>query len=138
MAEAAGLSLAAAIALADAATAAANVCGAGCSVAVTDAGGALRAFARSDDAFAFGADVAIAKARTAATSGMATHIWNSLVDDPQIAPLAGFAGLCAVGGGYPIRRDGRVIGAIGVSGGPVAQDRAIAEAALAASGFAAI
>ena len=135
MAEAAGLSLATAVALTDAATAAAHARGVGCSVAVTDAGGALRAFARSDEAFAFGADVAIAKARTAAMSGMATHLWNTLLDDPQVAPLAGFSGLCAVGGGYPIRRDGCVVGAIGVSGGPVTQDRAIAEAALDASGF---
>jgi uncharacterized protein GlcG (DUF336 family) len=32
------------------------------------------------------------------------------------------------GGGYPLERDGEVVGAIGVSGGAVAQDREVAEA----------
>lgn len=32
------------------------------------------------------------------------------------------------GGGYPLERDGQVVGAIGVSGGAVSQDREVAEA----------
>ena len=32
------------------------------------------------------------------------------------------------GGGYPLERDGEVVGAIGVSGGAVSQDREVAEA----------
>ena len=32
------------------------------------------------------------------------------------------------GGGYPLEADGEVVGAIGVSGGEVSQDRTVAEA----------
>lgn len=32
------------------------------------------------------------------------------------------------GGGYPLERDGEIVGTIGVSGGAVSQDRAVAEA----------
>jgi len=35
-------------------------------------------------------------------------------------------------GGVPLKRDGKVVGAIGVSGGSVAQDQAVAEAGTAA------
>ena len=35
------------------------------------------------------------------------------------------------GGGYPLERDGDVVGALGVSGGEVSQDRAVAEAGVA-------
>lgn len=36
--------------------------------------------------------------------------------------------LVIFGGGYPLERDGDVVGAIGASGGAVSQDRAVAEA----------
>lgn len=32
------------------------------------------------------------------------------------------------GGGYPLARDGEIVGAIGASGGEVSQDREVAEA----------
>jgi uncharacterized protein GlcG (DUF336 family) len=38
---------------------------------------------------------------------------------------------CAMGGGVPLSREGKVIAGIGVSGGTVDQDVAIVEAALA-------
>jgi uncharacterized protein GlcG (DUF336 family) len=38
------------------------------------------------------------------------------------------------GGGYPIREDGQVIGAIGISGGHYSHDMEVAQAAIAALG----
>jgi uncharacterized protein GlcG (DUF336 family) len=105
------------------------------SVAVVDAGGTLRCFARSDGALPMTADVSIGKAWTAATSGFATHIWNEIVSDPRVAPLVQLPGMIAVSGGYPIVDDGRVVGAIGVSGGVDDQDLQIAVTALVAAGF---
>nr|WP_246343885.1 heme-binding protein [Sphingobium jiangsuense] len=35
-------------------------------------------------------------------------------------------------GGHPLRQDGQVVGAVGVSGGSGAQDQTVAEAAAAA------
>ena len=41
-------------------------------------------------------------------------------------------GVMIFAGGVPLKRDGKVVGAIGVSGGSVAQDQAVAEAGTAA------
>jgi uncharacterized protein GlcG (DUF336 family) len=105
------------------------------SVAIVDAGGALRGFARTDGASAMTADVAIGKAWTAATSGYPTHVWNQIVTDPKFSPLTQLPGMMAVSGGHPIIDNGRVVGAIGVSGGQNDQDLNVAVTALHAAGF---
>ena len=51
------------------------------------------------------------------------------VDKLKIEKSTG--GIAPFGGGYPVRIDGTVVGANGVSGGSVEQDMACAEAALA-------
>ena len=56
-------------------------------VAVTDATGNLRAFQRADGAPFFTAEVAVNKAWTAASCGIATHVWNGYIADPKLAPL---------------------------------------------------
>ena len=126
----------AASALAEAALKAAEEIGIGAAVAVTDATGALKAFARTDDAPFLTADVAINKAWTAASFGYPTHVWNDYVADPKVAPLAYLPKMMAVGGGYPLLDDGKLIGGIGISGGNHQQDRDVAEAAMKALGFA--
>ena len=103
-------------------------------VAIVDAGGNLTAFARSDDA-AFGVgEIAINKAYTAAALRCRTE---DLYRDAQ--PGGEAYGLevagrgrpfVLFGGGAPIRRDGAIIGAVGVSGGPVAADIKIADSML--------
>src|SRR6476661_883890 len=50
--------------------------------------GHLKAFERSDEAFFLAADVAIDKAWTAASFGLATHVWNSLLTDSKVSQLA--------------------------------------------------
>jgi uncharacterized protein GlcG (DUF336 family) len=107
------------------------------SVAVVDASGALRSFARTDGASAMTADVAIGKAWTAATSGYPTHVWNQIVTDPKFSPLAHLPRMMAVSGGQPIFDNGRVVGAIGVSGGQNDQDLNVAVTALKALGLSA-
>ena len=89
-------------------------------VAVTDATGNLRAFQRADGAPFFTAEVAVNKAWTAASCGIATHVWNGYIADPKLAPLANIQKLMAVGGGLPLFHDGKLIGGIGVSGGSCA------------------
>ena len=103
-------------------------------VAIVDAGGNLTAFARSDEA-AFGVGViAINKAYTAAALRCRTE---DLYRDAQPGgeayglEVAGCGRPFVVfGGGAPIKRDGVIIGAVGVSGGPVAADLEIADAML--------
>lgn len=105
------------------------------SVAIMDAGGHLQAFARHDGTAFLTVDIAIDKAWTACSFGQPTHVWNQLVQNPHMAPLASRPHLVAVGGGCPIFAGGQLIGGIGVSGGTYEQDRALAEKALNSLGF---
>lgn len=105
------------------------------SVAVVDAGGALRSFARSNGAAPMTADVAIGKAWTSATSGYPTHVWNQIVANPEVAPLVQLPRMMAISGGYPITDGAHRIGAIGLSGGSAEQDARVAMDALQAMGF---
>jgi uncharacterized protein GlcG (DUF336 family) len=104
-------------------------------VAVTDATGNLRAFQRADGAPFFTAEVAVSKAWTAASCGIATHVWNDYIADPKLAPLTNVQKLMAVAGGLPLFHDGKLIGGIGVSGGSHEQDRQAASTALVSLGF---
>ena len=105
------------------------------SVAITDAGGHLQAFGRSDGAAFLTVGIAIDKAWTACSFGQPTHVWNQIVQDPHMAPLASRPRLVSVGGGCPILADGRLTGGIGVSGGTYEQDRLLAEHALNSLGY---
>jgi uncharacterized protein GlcG (DUF336 family) len=126
---------AAANALIEAAMKASRDIGFDAAVAVTDATGNLRAFQRADGAPFFTAEVAVSKAWTAASCGIATHVWNDTIADPKLAPLANVSRLMAVGGGLPLFHEGKLIGGIGVSGGSHEQDRQVASTALGNLGF---
>ncbi|TIS53655.1 MAG: heme-binding protein [Mesorhizobium sp.] len=107
-----------------------------CSVAVVDSSGHLLSFVRQEGAMAGSVELAIDKAFTA-------HIFNNRTDalNALAQPGAELYGIqhshggrvVVFGGDIPIRFEGRTIGAIGVSGGTVAEDIAIAEAGSAAS-----
>jgi uncharacterized protein GlcG (DUF336 family) len=103
-------------------------------VAVYDEGANLKAFTRLDGALLGSADIAMNKARTAALFGFNTEALYDFVKPGGTSP--GFdrtnGGLIVFAGGIPIRDvAGRLIGAVGVSGGTVAQDYQVAEAAVA-------
>jgi uncharacterized protein GlcG (DUF336 family) len=132
---AASITREAAAALVAAAQAASREIGIHVTIAVTDAAGHLKAFERDDAAPFLTANVAIDKAWTAASFGLATHVWNAVLGDSRVAQLAHQPRMVAVGGGVPIRDGGRVVGAIGISGGNALQDQQAAEAALASLGF---
>ncbi len=126
----------AAVSLIDAARAAAAEIGINVAVAVTDAAGNLKAFERTDGSPFLTVEVAVDKAWTAASYEISTHVWNTyLTTDTKVAQLAHRPRLVAVGGGYPIRENGLLIGGLGVSGGTYVQDQQIAEAALRALGL---
>lgn len=103
-------------------------------VAVYDDGANLKAFTRMDGALLGSADIAMNKARTAALFGFNTEALYDFVKPGGTSP--GFdrtnGGLIVFAGGIPIRNAaGRLIGAVGVSGGAVAQDYQVADAAVA-------
>jgi uncharacterized protein GlcG (DUF336 family) len=132
----ASITRSAAVALIDATRAAAKEIGIEVAIAVTDGGGHLKAFERTDNAPFLTTEVAIDKAWTAASFGRTTQDWNSmLVNNPNVAQLAHRPRLVAVGGGYPVIENGIVVGGLGVSGGTYVQDHQAAETALKALGF---
>jgi uncharacterized protein GlcG (DUF336 family) len=99
-------------------------------VAIADGGGNLVAHVRMDGAWIGSIDISIKKAFTARAFDIATK---------DLAPLAqpghDFFGIAAsnegrimiFAGGNPLKRDGKVVGAVGVSGGSGEQDQAVAE-----------
>lgn len=104
-------------------------------IAVTDAGGHLRAFERADSAPFLTVGVATDKAWTAVSFGMSTHRWNQYMAEPMVAPLAHHPRMTPVGGGVPIFHEGQLVGGIGISGGTSIQDHEAAEEALRNAGF---
>ena len=104
-------------------------------IAVVDEGGNLVAFARMDDAWLGSIDIAQNKAYTARAFDMSTEDLAPLAQPggPLYGIEASNHGLLIVfAGGIPLISGGRVVGAIGVSGGAVEQDQEVAEAGVAA------
>ena len=103
-------------------------------IAVVDAGGNLKAFARMDGAWLGSIDIATTKARTARYFNLPTEELGKLSQPggPLYQIEASNGGLITFPGGLPLTTaDGAVIGAIGVSGSTVENDRAVAEAGAA-------
>jgi glc operon protein GlcG len=95
--------------------------------AVVEPSGELVAFARMDGVPYASIRIAQQKARTAARLRMATAQLEERVQGGRTALLSSDE-VIAVGGGVPIVVDGRVIGALGVSGASAAEDHALAAA----------
>jgi uncharacterized protein GlcG (DUF336 family) len=129
------LSLAQAQAVLSASLAAAEEQGTLMDIAVVDAGGNLKAFARMDGAWLGSIDIATTKARTARYFDLPTEELGKLSQPggPLYQIETSNGGLITFPGGLPLHAaDGTVIGAVGVSGSTVENDRAVAEAGVAA------
>src|SRR5712664_4113761 len=117
----------------EAAVAKARELGVSENVAILDDGGNLKAFGRMDGASVPTIEIAQKKAYTALFGVSTQDFFNFIQSDPSL--LAGIPTLSRVaawGGGFPIKLNGEVIGAIGVSGAPAVQnDVDCARAALA-------
>ena len=106
-------------------------------IAVVDAGGNLKAFARMDEAWLGSIDISIRKARTARWFDVNTGEIGKL-SQPG-GPLYGIEhsndGLITFPGGVPLKNSkGEIVGAIGVSGSTVENDDAVAVAGAGAQG----
>jgi uncharacterized protein GlcG (DUF336 family) len=102
-------------------------------VAILDDGGNLKAFSRMDGAPMPTIEIALNKAYTALFGVSTQEFFNFIKGDPSLlAGLPTLARVAAWGGGFPIKVDGEIVGAIGVSGAPTVQnDIDCAKAALA-------
>jgi uncharacterized protein GlcG (DUF336 family) len=102
-------------------------------IAVTDSGGHLVLLYRLDQAQHGSVLVAQQKAKTAVDFRRSTGVFESALAEGGLhLRLLGMTNLTPLEGGLPILRDGRVIGAIGVSGMQSTQDAQVALAGLAA------
>lgn len=100
-------------------------------VAVVDAGGSLVAQQRMDGALLISEKLSRNKAYTAVTTKMSTESLCALAQPGEM--LYGIEAteggrIVVFGGGYTLVENGEIIGGIGVSGGAVADDVAIAAA----------
>ena len=104
-------------------------------IAVADAGGNLVAHVRMDNAWIGSVDISIKKAWTSRAFDITT---KDLADNSQSGDQ--FFGIHAsndgkvmiFAGGIPLKKEGKVVGAIGVSGGSGEQDHTVAEAGASA------
>jgi uncharacterized protein GlcG (DUF336 family) len=104
-------------------------------IAVLDAGAHLKALERMDGAVLASIDIAMRKASTAVLfQANSEAVWEYCKPG---APAPGLeltnGGLAPFGGGIPLKGpDGEIIGALGISGGTVAQDVEVARAGYSA------
>ena len=98
-------------------------------IVIVDETGNLVSLARLDDTQYGSIDVAQKKARTAAKFRRSTRVFADRVSKGDPTPLS-IPDVIAIPGGLPLMADGKVIGAIGVSGVTSDQDEQIATAAV--------
>jgi uncharacterized protein GlcG (DUF336 family) len=117
----------------DAAVAKARKLGVSENVAILDDGGNLKAFCRMDGAPILSIEIAQNKAYTALFGVSTQEFFDFIQGDPSLlAGMPTLGRLAAWGGGFPIKVDGEIVGAIGLSGAPTVQnDVDCAKAALA-------
>ena len=100
-------------------------------IAVADSGGNLVAFQRMDGAMLASIQIAEHKARAAATFRRETKIFEVGINMMHLNYLLAFDGVIASRGGIPLIEQGRIIGAIGCSGGADSQDEVVSKAGAA-------
>jgi uncharacterized protein GlcG (DUF336 family) len=104
-------------------------------IAVVDHGGNLLAHVRMDGAWIGSIDISINKAYTARAFDISTaELAKFSQPDQQFFGIdaTNHGRVVIFAGGIPLKREGKVVGAVGVSGGMGKQDQAVAEAAVKA------
>jgi len=97
-------------------------------ITVVDAGGHLIYLRRMDGTQLGSIDIAIRKAEAAVHFKRPTKALQDLIAEDNLTFVLSLPNVTAVEGGVPIHHDGKVIGAIGISGVTAAQDGIIAAA----------
>ena len=104
------------------------------SIAISDAGCNLIAFRRMDNAALFSTQIAMDKAFTTVFGKMPTRSFADLYRTGELIPLFFHERWITFPGGFPIIKNGMILGGIGVSGGTI-EDVYVVKAALKAGGF---
>jgi glc operon protein GlcG len=107
------------------------------SISVSDPNGYLVAHATMDGTQYGSVQISQAKARTAALFRRPSGVLQAAINtggSPSLLSLLAMNGAVASEGGFPIVIDGKLVGAIGASGGIFTQDAVVAKAGLEAVG----
>jgi glc operon protein GlcG len=96
-------------------------------IAIVDDGGHLIYLQRMDEGQIGSVRIAIEKARSAVNFKRPTKVWSDQLAAGRQAVL-GVHGAVPLEGGIPLMAGGKIIGAIGVSGGASPQDEQVAKA----------
>jgi uncharacterized protein GlcG (DUF336 family) len=96
-------------------------------IAVVDSGGNLVAFERMDGALLASVAVSQHKARTAVIYRRETKVWENAIQLSNLHYVMTLDGIIASRGGIPLVENGKLIGAIGCSGGTGSQDEVVAK-----------
>jgi len=102
------------------------------SIAITDDGGHLLWLQRLDGAAPVSAEIAVAKARTAALGRRETKAYEDMINQGRTAFLSVPLLQGMLEGGVPIMVGGHCVGAVGVSGVKSPEDAQVARAGVAA------
>lgn len=103
-------------------------------IAIVDDGGHLLWLQRLDGVAPISAQIAPAKARTAALGRRESKVYEELINQGRTAFLSAPSLEGMLEGGVPIMVDGQCVGAVGVSGVKSSEDAQIARAGIAALG----
>lgn len=101
-------------------------------IAVVDAGGHLLWLQRLDGAAPISAQIAPAKACTAALGRRESKVYEDMINQGRTSFLSAPVLQGMLEGGVPITVEGQCVGAVGVSGVKSSEDAQIARAAIAA------
>ena len=103
-------------------------------IAIVDTGGYLVYFEKMQDTQTGSVELAIEKARTAALFRRPTKVFqDGVAAGGEGLRLLRLTGAIPIDGGVPIIVDGKIIGAVGISGGSGEQDGQVARAGATAS-----
>ncbi|WP_284620065.1 GlcG/HbpS family heme-binding protein [Aquabacterium humicola] len=105
------------------------------SIAIVDDGGHLLWLQRLDGAAPISAQIAPAKARTAAIGRRESKVYEDMINQGRVSFLSAPTLEGMLEGGVPILAEGQCVGAVGVSGVKSNEDAQIARAGITALGL---
>jgi len=104
-------------------------------ITIVDSSGNMVAMHRMDNACLYGIDISKDKAYTAVYGKLPTMAWGPAFKEGDLPPLFFHERWTAFPGGFPLVKDGKILGGIGASGATMRGDSSVARAAMAAGGF---
>lgn len=104
-------------------------------VSIADSGGNLIAMHRMDNAMLCGVNISMDKAYTAVYGKIPTVAWGDPFRSGELPPLFFHERWTPFPGGFPLIKEGKLYGGLGLSGATMHGDMSVARAAISTGGF---